>query len=136
MADITWLMRDWLDAVAQGPAEAWPALAAEDVVIRLPFAPPGVPDELRGRAQAIAQMTPVWQAKARFDWRDVVILRTEDPDLLVTTARSDVVLLSGQAYANSYVILARFRDGRVVEHVEYFNPLPVIQAFGLREARD
>lgn len=131
MADIAARMRDWLDAVAQGPAEAWPALAAEDVVIRLPFAPPGVPNELRGRAQAIAQMTPVWQAKKRFDWRDVVILRTEDPDLLVVTARSEVALLSGQDYANSYVILARFRDGKVVEHVEYFNPLPVIQAFGL-----
>jgi ketosteroid isomerase-like protein len=131
MSDLTQLMRDWLDIVATGPAEAWPDRVAADVVIRLPFAPPGVPNELRGRTAAIAQLSPVWGAKKQFDWRDVVIVRTEDPELLVTTARSEVLLLSGQLYANSYVILTRFRDGKVVEHIEYFNPLPVIEAFGL-----
>ena len=39
------LVREWLDMIATGPAEAWRARAAEDVVIRLPFAPPGVPNE-------------------------------------------------------------------------------------------
>lgn len=136
MTDLTQLMRDWLDIVATGPAEAWPERVAEDVVIRLPFAPPGVPNTLHGQAAAIAQLSPVWSSKTRFDWRDVVILRTEDPELLVTTARSEVVLLSGQPYANSYVILTRFRDGKVVEHIEYFNPLPVIEAFGLSKAPD
>lgn len=130
MADLTALMRDWLDIVATGPAEAWPERAADDVVIRLPFAPPGVPNELRGASQAVAQLGAVWAAKARFDWRDVVIRRTEDPELVVTTARSEAVMLSGQHYANSYVILTRFRDGKVVEHDEYFNPLPVIAVFG------
>ena len=135
MTDITQLMRDWLDIVATGPADAWPGRAAEDVVIRLPFAPPGVPNALHGQAAAIAQLSAVWRANTRFDWRDVVILRTEDPELLVTTARSEVALLSGQSYANSYVILTRFRDGKVIEHIEYFNPLPVIEAFGLDPRR-
>ena len=129
MTDLTQLMRDWLDIVARGPAEAWPDRVADDVVIRLPFAPPGVSNEMRGQAQAISQLAPVWAAKERFDWRDVVILRTEDPELVVTTGRSEAVLLSGQTYANSYVILTRFRAGKVVEHVEYFNPLPVIEVF-------
>jgi ketosteroid isomerase-like protein len=130
MTDMVKLMRQWLDVVAKGPAEAWPALAVDDVVIRLPYAPAGVADELRGQAEAVRAMSPVWQAKERFDWHDVVILRTEDPDLLVTTARSEVVYSSGQRYANSYVILTRFRDGKVVEHVEYFNPLPVLALLG------
>lgn len=130
MMDITQLMRDWLDLVATGPAEAWPDRVAENVVIRLPFAPPGVPSELLGRAAAIAQLGPVWSSKKRFGWRDVVILRTEDPELVVATARSEALLLTGQTYANSYVILTRFRDGKVVEHDEYFNPLPVIEVFG------
>lgn len=130
MTDLTQLMRDWLDLVATGPAEAWPARVAEDVVIRLPFAPPGVTNEMRGLAQAIAQLSPVWSSKERFDWHDVMILQTADPELLVTTARSEALLLSGRRYANSYVILTRFRDGKVVEHIEYFNPLPVIEVFG------
>lgn len=124
------LIREWFDVVASGPAEAWPALAADDVVIRLPFAPPGVTNELRGLTQAVAALSAVWKAKESFTWHDVVIRRTEDPELFVSTARSEAVLLSGQHYANSYVMLTRMRHGKVIEHVEYFNPLPVIEVFG------
>ena len=124
------LIREWFDMVASGPAEAWPAHATDDVVIRLPFAPPGVANELRGLTQAVAALSALWKAKKSFTWHDVVIRRTEDPELFVTTARSEAVLLSGQHYANSYVMLTRMRHGKVIEHVEYFNPLPVIEVFG------
>jgi ketosteroid isomerase-like protein len=123
------LIREWLDLVSSGPAERWPTFAADDVVIRLPFAPPGVASELRGRAHAIEALGDLWKAKKSFAWHDVVIRRTDDPGLFVTTARSEAVLMSGQHYANDYVILTRLRDGKVVEHVEYFNPLPVIEVF-------
>jgi ketosteroid isomerase-like protein len=129
-ADLNSLVRDWLDIVAAGPAEAWSGRVSEELVIRLPFAPPGVAGELRGKAAAIAALTPMWEGLARFDWRDVVIRQTDDPELLVTTARSEALLRNGKVYANSYVILTRIRDGQVAEHVEYFNPLPVIEAFG------
>ena len=124
------LIREWLDVVSSGPAEAWPAYAADDVVIRLPFAPPGVANELRGRAYAVEALSGLWKAKKSFVWCDVVIRGTDDPELFVTTARSEAVLVSGRHYANSYVILTRLREGKVAEHVEYFNPLPVIEVFG------
>ena len=124
------LIREWLDAVSSGPAEAWPAYATEDVVIRLPFAPPGVAQELRGRTRAIEVLGGLWRAKRSFAWHDVVIRGTDDRELFVTTARSEAVLTTGQHYANSYVILTRLRDRKVAEHVEYFNPLPVIEVFG------
>ena len=130
MPDVLALMRDWLDAVAMGPAEAWTALSSDEVVIRLPYAPPGVAAELRGRTAAVAALTPVWRAKERFAWRDVRILRTEEPGLLLATARSEAAYFSGKSYANTYVILTRFLDGQVIEHVEYFNPLPVMALFG------
>jgi ketosteroid isomerase-like protein len=123
------LIREWLDVVSSGPAEAWPAYATDDVTIRLPFAPPGVANELRGRTHAIAALSAHWKTKKSFVWHDVVIRGTDDPELFVTTARSEAVLVSGQDYANSYVILTRLRDGKVAEHVEYFNPLPVIEVF-------
>jgi ketosteroid isomerase-like protein len=129
MEPVAETMRRWLDLVAIGPAETWRGRVAADVVIRLPFAPPGVPNELRGFAAAVAAMEPVWAGKESFEWRDVVIRRTEDPELLVTTARSEVRLTSGRPYANSYVMLTRIRNGEVLEHVEYFNPLAVIEAF-------
>jgi ketosteroid isomerase-like protein len=50
------LIREWLDAVSSGPAEAWAAYATDDVVIRA----------------------------------------TNDPELVVTTARPEAVFASGQ----------------------------------------
>jgi ketosteroid isomerase-like protein len=124
------MIREWLDLVSSGPAEAWPGYATDDVVIRLPFAPPGVANELRGRAYAVEALSGLWKSKRSFAWHDVVIRGTDDPALFVTTARSEAVLVSGQHYANDYVILTRLRDRKVAEHVEYFNPLPVMEVFG------
>jgi len=132
MTDLTELTRDWLDIIASGAFHAWAGKVAKDVVFRLPFAPPGVAAELRGFDHAQDVLRGVWSTKQSFAWRDVVIRRTEDPDLIVTTARSEAIVNPDTPYANSYVIFTRFRDGQVVEHVEYFNPLPVMELFGRR----
>jgi ketosteroid isomerase-like protein len=127
MTDSIKLTREWLDMVAMGPAEAWNGKVDEDVVIRLPYAPPGVASELRGSGHARETLSEHWKTKRSFAWRDVVIRRTEDPELLVTTARSEVMLVSGQPYQNDYIMLTRIRGGKIVEHVEYFNPLPIVE---------
>ena len=121
------LLREWMDVLALGPAEAWQGRVADDVIVRLPFAPPGIAAEMRGIEQAIAMMASHWESKERFDWCDVVIRATEDPGLFVITARSDVLFRSGLRYANDYIVLTRLRGGLVVEHTEYFNPLPVLE---------
>ena len=132
---MTELIMQWLHVAAKGPAEAWRERASANVVIRLPFAPPGVANELRGLTEAIAAMESLWTATRTFEWKDVVIRRTEDPELFVTTARSEAVLLSGKRYANIYVMLTRLQHKRVIEHAEYFNPLPVIEVFGSQPAQ-
>ena len=127
MTNLIVLTREWLDLVAMGPADAWTGRVADDVVIRLPYAPPGVESELRGFEHARETLSHHWKTKKSFAWRDVVIRKTEDPELMVTTARSEVVLMNGQPYANDYIMLTRIRNGKVVEHVEYFNPLPIME---------
>jgi uncharacterized protein len=118
---------DWMNILASGPAEAWSQKVTQDVVIRLPFAPPGVITEMRGAEQAIAIMSDHWELIERFEWRDVAILHTEDPELFVTIAKSDVLLRSGVRYGNDYIVLTRIRDGLVIDHIEYFNPLAVLE---------
>lgn len=124
------LVREWLDITAMGPAEAWDGKAADDLVIRLPFAPPGVLAEMRGFAVARDTLAHHWGTKKSFAWHDVVIRETDEPGLFVTTARSEVELADGTPYRNSYVLLTRVRDGRVIEHTEWFNPLPIIEMLG------
>lgn len=130
MSDAKALIREWLEITAMGPAEAWVGKAADDLVMRLPFAPPGVLAEMRGFDEVRDTLAHHWGTKQSFQWRDVVIRETEEPGLFVTTARSEVVLANGQPYRNSYVMLTRVRDGKVVEHTEYFNPLPIIEMLG------
>jgi ketosteroid isomerase-like protein len=120
------LIREWLDMSAMGPADAWDGKVADDLVLRLPYAPPGVLPEMRGLAAARETLSHHWATKRSFEWRDVVIRQTEDPELYVTTTRSEVILMSGEPYANDYIMLTRVRDGKIVEHAEYFNPLPVL----------
>jgi ketosteroid isomerase-like protein len=128
--DAKTLIQEWLDITAMGPAEAWEGKASDDLVVRLPYAPPGVLAEMRGFAQARDTLAHHWGTKKSFEWHDVTIRQTEDPELYVTTARSEVVLATGAPYRNTYVMLTRVRDGKVVEHSEYFNPLPIIAMLG------
>lgn len=124
------MVREWLDVLASGPTEAWQGRVAEDIVLRLPYAPPGIASVMHGIEQAITAMALHWEMTERFEWCDVVVRGTEDSGLFVTSARSDVLFRSGQRYENDYVIFTRFRDGVVVEHTEYFNPLPVVAMLG------
>lgn len=126
------LVREWMDLTAVGPAEGWKGKASADLVVRLPYAPPGVAAEMRGFDAALETLSHHWPGKRSFDWQDVTIRETEDPELFVTTARSAVVFETGQTYANDYVMFTRVRGGQIVEHTEYFNPLPIIEMLAKR----
>ena len=58
-----------------------------------------------------------------------MLLRTEDPELLVATADGMATMNSGKIYRNSYVIFVRIRGGQIIEHTEYLNPLKIMEAF-------
>jgi uncharacterized protein len=130
MTELKALARRWLDMVANGQFDIWPEIVDDEFVLRLPFAPPGTPEELRGLAAHDALVSSL-AGQERFEWIDVVMTATEDPELLVITARSEVALKSGGTYANRYVMLTRARGHKLVEQVEYFNPLPVLEMYRL-----
>jgi ketosteroid isomerase-like protein len=125
--DLIRLMQQWLDILARGAVDEWSGKVSPEVVLRFPFAPPGVNPELRGIEQARDTIGAFWKTWQNFNWQDVVIRHTEDPSLLVTTAKSQAKTVFGHVYANSYVIFTRFKDGEVIEHTEYFNPLPIVE---------
>jgi len=129
VADIVELMRAWLEVFAEGDFEAFPGTVSPDFVLRLPFAPPGVPTEIRGRETVREALRASSTRRSKLVFEDVAILRTEDPELVMTTARAEAKMASGKVYRNSYVMLTRIRDGMVLQHVEYLDPLAVMEAF-------
>ena len=122
------LVRQWLEVMPEGRFDALPGRIAEDFVLRLPFAPPGVPEAFHGRDVAARVLSGSAANRSPLAFENLKILRTEDPQLFVATANASAVMASGRPYANSYVIFVRLREGQVAEHTEYLNPLKVIEA--------
>jgi len=123
------LARRWLAALAEANFAAWPSLVAEDVRMRFPFAHPGMPDACEGRAACQALIGNFFAGIASFTWQDLQLHPAEDGELVFATARSLAVLRTGKQYGNEYCFMMRFRDRKLSEYREYFNPLPAIAAF-------
>jgi uncharacterized protein len=128
MRDIVELARAWLDHFAEGEFDRFPGTVAEDFVLRLPFVPPGVPHEIRGREKVREVLENTGKGRSRIAFSDVNIMRTEDPELVVATANGEATMANGNIYRNSYVFFTRIRGGEVLEHTEYLNPLQVMAA--------
>lgn len=129
MTDIVELTRAWLEVVPGGDFDAFPGKVAPDFVMRVPFVPPGIPTEFRGRDTARKALADAARNRSKIVFSNVNILRTEDPELVVTTCDGQATMASGREYRNSYVLFTRIKDGVVLEHVEYLNPLAVMRAF-------
>jgi uncharacterized protein len=109
----------------------WERVVADQIVVRFPFAPDGMPRKVEGSAPWESLVRAfMLDSLERFSWRDVDLHTTDDPELVMGTARSEALTKSGRPYTNQYCLLARARNGRLVEYSEYFDPAPVIAAFG------
>lgn len=123
------LVRQWLEIMPEGQFDKLAGQIAPDFVLRLPFAPPGVPSEFAGRDVAQQALSASAKNRSPLVFENVVLLATEDPELFVATASGEATMASGKIYRNSYVIFVRVRGGMVIEHIEYMNPLNIIAAF-------
>jgi ketosteroid isomerase-like protein len=123
------LARRWLTALAEADYAAWPSLVADDVRMSFPFAPPGIPDRCDGGAACQTAIRTFFAGIASFVWQDLQLFPARDRAVVFATGRSEVVLRTGKPYRNEYCFMMRFRDGKLSEYREYFNPLPAIAAF-------
>jgi len=126
--DIVELVRDWLKNFPEGEFESFSGEISPDFVLYLPFVPAGIPNEIRGRENVRNVLKETAKGRSKLVFFDETIMRTEDPELLVTTCKGEAVMANGNPYRNSYVLFTRIRDGVVLEHTEYLNPLAIMEA--------
>ena len=117
------VLKAWLDAIAAQDLDACAALLADDVLVRVPLAPPGVPPQIEGKAAFEPVMRQVHSLFGRYEWFDTELFGTDDPEVAIATSGSKVTLADGRDYINDYVVFARVRDGLIVEYREYFDPI-------------
>ena len=130
-------MRDLLErlrsaAIAQD-AERLAGLYAEDAVHEFPFATPGAPTRIEGRA-AIAEFNATVFSKLPFryrEYRTVAIHPVGDAVLVVEQEALGTNTATGAQFAlpNVWVIEVDSR-GLIVNLRDYVNPIAVISALG------
>jgi ketosteroid isomerase-like protein len=108
--------------------EAYADLFAVDGAIELPFAPPGLPRQVRGRESIRAFFAAagdrLQRATRLTGFRDMVLHETLDPEVIVTEFEVHGELTAtGQPYQFRNLQVLRVRDGEILSLRDYWNPL-------------
>ena len=98
----------------------------DDAVLELPYTAP--PKRVEGKAAALSYLTEVFKV-FRLRLTITEVHPCLDPDELVVEFVSDgVVATTGKSYANQYINVFRFRDGKICFQREFFNPNAAAEA--------
>ncbi|MEU8587641.1 nuclear transport factor 2 family protein [Streptomyces sp. NPDC048664] len=103
---------------------AWVDLWAEEGRMEFPFAPPGWPGRLEGRAAIADYMRDYPDHIDLHDFPDLSIHRTTDPETIVVEMRAVGRLVrTGGPFEMTYIAVVTVRDGRFTAYRDYWNPL-------------
>ncbi len=116
------------NAFIAGDAPGWLAHAHPDMVLEFPFAPPGLPSRIEGKA-AVEQYLHSVPGQVEFD--DVTVLhehQTTDADTAIIewTARGHIKA-TGAPYEMAYAVAVTLIDGLMAVYREYWNPLVALE---------
>jgi ketosteroid isomerase-like protein len=102
---------------------AFTALWAKDGVLEFPFAQPGSPQRLEGRAavqEYLRDYPDLLDVREIPEW---VVHRTEDPAVVVVEfAVNGVVVATGEPYTMRYIAVITVRDGEIQRYRDYWSP--------------
>ena len=125
-------MAEQVRRMVAGEGVTFADLFAEDAVLRYPFAPPGMPRELAGRA-AIAAFHGSAGARGVFemDGVDLLVRETDDPEVVVIEIEHHgrSVMLDAP-YRFRALGVVRVRDGLIVSYDDYMDPVAMARLLG------
>ena len=120
------LLREAFDAIGRADTARLGALYADDYVVEFPYAKPS-PVRVEGLANVLPYLDAAFQT-FRFTLAITNVL--EIGDTIVAEYTSDgTVVPSGRPYANTYIGVWTFRDGKVVSTREYYDPVVSADAY-------
>lgn len=116
------IMETWLHAISNKRYELWPELLAENVVAKFPLIDESLAPPLHGYEQVRATIFHTTTQFESWDWIDMRTFQTDDPDFVITMAKSRARTVWGMPYENTYVLTGRIVEGKITEFTEYFDP--------------
>lgn len=118
-------------AFSEGDVDGWLALAHDDIVLELPYAPPGNPDRVEGKA-AVAEYLRAVPAGIDFEAiTNLQVFQTLAPETAVIEwSTKGRIKATGAPYEMSYVVILTLKDGLMHTYRDYWNPLVLVDAMG------
>lgn len=125
------LYRHGLRLLLDKDISGWVGLWAEGGVMEFPFAPPGWPRRLEGRAAVAAYMRPYPERIDLHDFpeADLRIHETADPRTIVAEMRGVGRFAgSGRPFDMAYIAVVTVEEGKFTAYRDYWNPLTALDA--------
>lgn len=125
-----------LEGLVKKDVEPWVEMWAEDGSIEFPYAPPGYPERIDGKAAIREYMRAFPNNLSIERFHPPVFHPTLNPSvMLVEFSCEGHAVATGRPYNQRYVGVITTRDGRIVNYKDYWNPLVAQQALAPAEAR-
>ena len=116
-----------------GEGVEFASLFAADGVLAYPFAPPGMPGELRGREAIRAYLASRGEARGqlRMDGVEAVVRGTDDPEVVVTEiTHHGWSKAQDEPYRFTALGVIRVREGEIVRYDDYMDPIAIARLLG------
>jgi uncharacterized protein len=124
------LMSRYQELITTRRFDEWIELWTDDAVCEFPFAGPGRPARLTGKAEILAYMKAYPDTISVEGVQDIQLHPGQDPNVLVVELTiAGTATQTGRPYNQQFVIIARARDGRLAHYREYWNALVSAEAF-------
>jgi ketosteroid isomerase-like protein len=107
------------------------ALWAEDGVLEFPFAAPGFPSRLEGRAAVAEYMSGYPDILRIKEFPAVVVHQSVDPDVVIVEFEAaGTVVATGAPYRMRYIAVITVRDGEIESYRDYWSPAAAAEVVG------
>ena len=124
-----------LERLVNKDTAGWVSMFAEDGAMEFPYAPPGYPERLDGRAAIAEYMRGYPDIVDLTSFHIEAFHRTVNPDVaIVEFSVSARAVPTNRPYTMRYVGVITLRGGEIVHYRGYWNPLVAAAAFGGADA--
>lgn len=110
---------------------AFAGLWAESGVLEFPFAPPGYPTRLEGRAAIEEYLRGYPDIVDMREITDKSIHRSVDPEVVIVEfAAAGLVVATGAPYQMRYIAVITVRDNKIQHYRDYWSPQAAAEMLG------
>jgi ketosteroid isomerase-like protein len=116
-------VEQFLRTTVEGTRDQMADFYAPDVVVEIPFAPPGIPHTTKGGDTIRARMKAVEGLWSFESVDNVTLHETADPEVVIAEFQvHGIVHATATAFTLSYINVTRVVDGLIVSSRDYGNP--------------